>query len=291
MIEKSKGIVLKILSLDGGGIRGLYTLSILSRLETEISLFDSFDGFAGTSSGSIFAAALAMGLKAKDLVAIYSDLGPSIFLPNSNLKGAKYSLSHLEKALGQTLFKDKPTFNSLQKKLLIPIYSIEEQKGVLISNLASETLEVSKAVIGSSSLPIYFPSYETMLDGGLSAPSPALDVAINLIESGVDHPNILSIGTGELPLNLPSDLDWSKEEWMEDKPEKRVENVLLALLLQANQQRSDDLCSKLLGKNFHKVNTQFQQFIGVDEVSKAQEIFDEAEKTNLDQTVSWIKQL
>lgn len=70
----------RILALDGGGIRGIYTLELLQRLA------DGFDGFlsnvnvfAGTSTGSIIALGLAAGKTPSQLLALYEKFGPKVF--------------------------------------------------------------------------------------------------------------------------------------------------------------------------------------------------------------------
>ncbi|MEP7236735.1 MAG: patatin-like phospholipase family protein [Ferruginibacter sp.] len=78
----------RILSLDGGGIRGALTLGYLKKLETilrvkendpDLVLSDYFDLIGGTSTGSIIAAALATGKTVDDIVKMYMDLGGKIF--------------------------------------------------------------------------------------------------------------------------------------------------------------------------------------------------------------------
>ncbi len=78
----------RILALDGGGIRGALTLGYLQRMEDILSkqrgdpdftLSDYFDLIGGTSTGSIIASGLAIGMKVKDLKEMYFNLGPKIF--------------------------------------------------------------------------------------------------------------------------------------------------------------------------------------------------------------------
>ena len=78
-----------MLSLDGGGVRGALSLAILERLEAVIDeiegrptrLCDWFDLIGGTSTGSIIAAALALGYRAAEVRDLYFALGPRIFRP------------------------------------------------------------------------------------------------------------------------------------------------------------------------------------------------------------------
>lgn len=77
----------RILSLDGGGVRGAATIAFLERLEQQISeiegrqtlLCDWFDLIGGTSTGAIIATALSLGYRASDLNEFYTQLAPRIF--------------------------------------------------------------------------------------------------------------------------------------------------------------------------------------------------------------------
>ena len=106
----------RILSLDGGGIRGALTLGYLKKIETILQekygtdylLCDHFDLIGGTSTGSIIAAGLAKGLRVDDLVELYMDLGGKIFgkkrsfwnpLETWKFLKAEYDYTVLEKCL------------------------------------------------------------------------------------------------------------------------------------------------------------------------------------------------
>ena len=77
----------RILSLDGGGVRGAATIAFLGKLEAEISeiegrptrLGEWFDLIGGTSTGAIIASALALGYRASELNDFYRQLAPRIF--------------------------------------------------------------------------------------------------------------------------------------------------------------------------------------------------------------------
>ncbi|MEP6646419.1 MAG: patatin-like phospholipase family protein [Saprospiraceae bacterium] len=103
----------RILSLDGGGIRGVLTLGFLERLEEMLAkennnpdfrLCDYFDLIGGTSTGSIIATALAIGMKASEIKHKYFELGSKIFGQKTGFfqylfKGVKYDNKPLEIAL------------------------------------------------------------------------------------------------------------------------------------------------------------------------------------------------
>jgi Patatin-like phospholipase len=79
----------KLLALDGGGIRGVMTLEVLARIESELQkklgrgddflLADYFDYIAGTSTGAIIATCLALGMRVSEITRFYIDSGPAMF--------------------------------------------------------------------------------------------------------------------------------------------------------------------------------------------------------------------
>ncbi len=78
----------RVLSLDGGGMRGTYTATYLDKVadtaarRRNVDALDigaGFDLIVGTSTGGVIAAALATGVPLADIVALYVEHGPSIF--------------------------------------------------------------------------------------------------------------------------------------------------------------------------------------------------------------------
>ncbi len=116
----------RILALDGGGIRGALTLGYLKKMETllrdkydnqALLLCDHFDLIGGTSTGSIIASGLAIGLEVDEIINLYMDLGGKIFgkkhswwKPWETFKylRADYDYSALAQSLSAT-FKNKET--------------------------------------------------------------------------------------------------------------------------------------------------------------------------------------
>ncbi len=85
----------RMLALDGGGIRGLITLGILSQIEELIyqrtgqKLCEYFDYIAGTSTGAIIAAGLSLGKTTAELVDFYRSSGEEMFSPSSLMRRLK----------------------------------------------------------------------------------------------------------------------------------------------------------------------------------------------------------
>ena len=78
----------RILSIDGGGIRGVIALEVLSKIERDLRvltgkddlvLADWFDFIGGTSTGAIVATGLSMGMEVDDLMSLYTERGRAMF--------------------------------------------------------------------------------------------------------------------------------------------------------------------------------------------------------------------
>ncbi|WP_224367401.1 patatin-like phospholipase family protein [Hyalangium versicolor] len=122
----------RILSLDGGGIRGAFTAAVLARLEKETGLafVDHFDLITGTSTGGIIALGLALGLPAQLICDFYRDKGPAIFpsmglVPRlgrmfRHLFTAKRSHQTLKAAL-ESVFQDR-RLGEVRCRVVIPTY-------------------------------------------------------------------------------------------------------------------------------------------------------------------------
>ena len=88
----------RILSLDGGGIRGVFSLEILLHMQQllrdsygrpDLVLADHFDMFAGTSTGAIIATCLCWGMTVEAVLDLYEKHGQTMFRPVSWSKPLK----------------------------------------------------------------------------------------------------------------------------------------------------------------------------------------------------------
>ena len=204
---------MKLLAIDGGGIRGIYASHVLeciqSKFNTELS--SEFDLIAGTSTGSIIAAAIAFGIPIARVTAFYREKGPSIFKPKKLSFGGtvapRYSSESLRVALVSVFGNTK--IADAQTRLVIPATDIGNG-GVHVFKSAYDerfvrdrTVKVVDAVLASCSAPSYFAPARVgpyqLSDGGLWANNPSL-VAVTeaLTRLGAERSTIrlLSIGTG-----------------------------------------------------------------------------------------------
>jgi patatin-like phospholipase/acyl hydrolase len=203
----------KILSLDGGGIRGIYSAHLLKRIQEELNIdfAKHFDLIVGTSTGSIIAAGLAIGCPIDDIYSFYEKESKNIFKPQFlNLRGffkSKYSSKHLENLLIE-IFGEK-TLSETKTRLIIPATNISNgEVFVFKSNYFKEfvrdkNIKIVDAVLASCSAPVYFSPHKInsylLADGGLWANNPslvALTEAMSRLKKDKEDIKLLSIGTG-----------------------------------------------------------------------------------------------
>lgn len=204
---------MRLLAIDGGGIRGIYASHVLERIQDEFELVfhRDFDLIAGTSTGSIIAAALAYDIPLAKVTKLYREQGAIIFNPRRwSLSGAifpRYASDPLRDAL-KDVFQDA-TLSDAKTRLIIPATDIGNG-GVHVfkSNyddgfVRDRKVKVVDAVLASCSAPSYFAPARVgpyqLSDGGLWANNPSL-VAVTeaLSRLGAERTQIklLSVGTG-----------------------------------------------------------------------------------------------
>jgi hypothetical protein len=119
----SDGISFRILALDGGGIRGAFTASVLATLEhlLGVPIAESFDLVAGTSTGGILAVGLGMGLTSGQMLNFYRDKGSVIF-PMTQLHGRwKHEIRHV--------FRPKFSQDILLRELKKSVFPRQKREG------------------------------------------------------------------------------------------------------------------------------------------------------------------
>lgn len=202
----------RILSLDGGGIRGLITLGYLEHIERELSagdaawrLRDHFDLIGGTSTGAIIAAGLALGLSVAEIRGHYLALGKSIFGRPTLLGGlsggalaAKFSTGPVNKALDSIIGDRTLATEDITTGLCIvtkrfdtnsvwPIVNAPRNRYTFHETKPNGQFRLSSIVRASTAAPTYFdPEFVTLgpetygfIDGGISMHNnPALQLLL-----------------------------------------------------------------------------------------------------------------
>ena len=212
----------RILTIDGGGIKGVFPAAFLATVEDAIerSVADYFDLIVGTSTGGIIALGLGLGLSAKELLAFYEEHGPTIFKGNRGLRWlrwlgtSKYSKTPLENAL-KSCFGDKRLGDS-KKRLVIPSLNLENGEVHIYKTAHHSRLEMDykesavDVAMATASAPTYFPTHRSitgipLIDGGVWANNPvgmSVVEAITLLDWPRDSLKVLSVGCTTEPLNV-----------------------------------------------------------------------------------------
>lgn len=272
--------------MDGGGIRGVFAVAILLSIEEELGkpVGDVFDVIAGTSTGAIIAASIALKLKMSDVLEDYKTYGEKIFRRQAKvgLFRTVYSDRYLKRFF-QKVFGDL-TLADIEKPLLIPAVDLTHGNPyVHRSNFGSASRETDlsvklwDAVLSSCSAPVYFPPNNMgnkflSIDGGLWANNPSL-VSItevrNQFQEKIENIEILSIGTGKQQIDFSSgdDKDWGIKQWLPFQlPSMKVTPKLLDLALHLSSESISYYCDHLLGKNYLRINEDLGGEVPFDEV-------------------------
>jgi uncharacterized protein len=226
----------RILSIDGGGIKGVFPASFLTQIEENLgrSVADYFDLIVGTSTGGIIALGLGLGLEAERILNLYKTEGPKIFgrggfwMRLTHCLGAKYSAAPLADALKQVFGERK--LGESAKRLVIPSFNLETGSVHNWKTSHHPRLEhdyraaVVDVALATAAAPTYFPTYRALdgvplIDGGIWANNPiavAAVEAIGVLNWPRDDLRILSLGCTSSPFSAGSARfrSWGKAQWV-----------------------------------------------------------------------------
>jgi patatin-like phospholipase/acyl hydrolase len=297
-----------ILSLDGGGIRGLYTAVLLDRLVREFpELIPRTQLIAGTSTGGIISLGLASGLQTRDLIDLYEKNGSTIFqttwlrrlLHLFGLIRPDYKNANLKNLLQQKL-GDK-ILNELGKKVLIPSFDMDcgqdnppgsprTWKPKFFHNYPGSDSDGAEKVVDvalrTSAAPIYFPEYQHYIDGGTVANNPSMAALAQAIDpqtgnQKLDNLRIFSVGTGTRLTYTPgANHNWGLFSWA---------RPLVSLLIDGVMGVADYQCQRLLGESrYFRLAPNLQRDIAIDAVSKIPELIEDANNVEIGPAVEWL---
>lgn len=228
----------RILSIDGGGIRGVIPAAFLSAIEeaTGKRVVDNFDLVVGTSTGGIIALALGLGLSAHAVLDFYVIDGPAVFdQESSNTIGGraggvlrrywhkarrlvrpKYRVERLEAALRRAL--GDHCLGDSETRLVIPAFDPERRAVHVFKTSHHERFTVDWKVpavdvaLATAAAPTYFPSHMIdsgigLIDGGVWANNPvglAVVEALGVLNWQSDDLFVLSLGCADQPSRIPA---------------------------------------------------------------------------------------
>jgi patatin-like phospholipase/acyl hydrolase len=252
----------RILSLDGGGAKGFYTLGVLREVEAMLGgalLCEHFDLIYGTSTGSIIAALLALGKPVSEVISLYDRHVVNVvgrFRPAS--KSAALA------KLAREVFEDQ-SFDAFKTEIGIVACRWMEERPMIFKTSMGQAhgskasfvpgfgCTIGEAVQAScSAYPFFNKKTVTtskgekvqLIDGGFCANNPALYAiadATNALGKSLDQLRLLSVGVGEYP---PLRKIWNPLWWYGNIPPI----PLIQKTLEINTQSMEQLRSILFGK-------------------------------------------
>lgn len=227
---------MRVLAIDGGGIRGIIPALVLAELErrAERRVYELFDLIAGTSTGGILACALCAPdpLPAEQLVALYEEEGPKIFDRSlwqrirsaEGLLDEKYESDALDAAL-ELFLSDKRLAES-RPDLLVPAYDMNGPGPYFFKsrkareNPTGDDFPLSVVARATSSAPTYFEPLpvgsQALVDGGVFAVNPAMSAFAEVMRfQPTADVLLLSLGTGQRTRKRTFEQikNWGLVEW------------------------------------------------------------------------------
>lgn len=195
----------RILSIDGGGIRGIIPALALQTLEEETgkAALNMFDMFVGTSTGGILALALARGKSPAQIVDLFEKRGAEIFSKPwywLGLTGPKYSADGIEKVLREEIGEN--LLSTAMKPVAVTCGSLLDRRAMVIRSWMPEAQDTTMwaAARATSAAPTFFPSFghRKLIDGGVWANNPAYRAYMLASKFFPGEPfQMLSLGTGQ----------------------------------------------------------------------------------------------
>ncbi len=289
----------RILCLDGGGIRGLYSAQILKRMKKDcnIDFYNDFDLIVGTSTGSILAGSIVKQIDIEKVIALYVNEGKNIFkkrwLSRIGLFASKYNPNPLKEQL-KAIFKNT-TLGDIEKPLLINATDIgnstqfvfkttfngqQDSNGNTKELVRDKEILLSDAILASSSAPIFFPPHKIgnflLADGGLWANSPVLVALAEVKKIFKMEPNdviIVSIGTGVEENDYHINTKWwgFLTGWKREK--------LISMILNLQTKTNNSLLQFLMPKeNILRLTYTSDKALPLDDVSQNENLLSKADK-------------
>lgn len=298
----------RILTLDGGGLRGIYTARLLDRISQQVPTFIAKTHlFAGTSTGGILGLGLAYGYTPAQGVEFYRECGTAVFADSFlddivdlwNVVGAQYSTTNLKKVLTKHFGDD--TLNTILTKhgkhVLIPSFDLDAVKDgerrwkpKFFHNFAGPDSDGTELIVDvalcTSAAPSYFPSYEGYIDGGVVCNNPSTAALAQALDPGTGGQaladvRILSFGTGYYPQYIRGKRhDWGLAQWA---------RPLIDIMLEGTMGVSHFQCRQILGKShYHRLAPALPQPVALDDADALPSLIEYADAVDITPTVDWI---
>lgn len=294
----TSGRLFRILSLDGGGLRGAFTAAVLAKWAEMLGpsggaeLIKHFDLVAGTSTGAILAIGLGLGLTPIQVLDFYRKQGPKIFPPGGKLRHwikSKHDSHTLAEAMTD-VFGEKKLADSCCRLVIPTVRADHGEAEVIVTPHADDRTGFSdyfavEAALASSAAPTYFDeaivehkiAEQRYLDGGIWANNPVLPAiaeAVGQLGIPIDRIDILSVGTTGFEASFTSAMGGGKVDWG---------MALSNLFFAAQETASVKLVNDLLTRARHlRINQQTRDEIPLDNVAAIDDLATRGSNVALD---------
>lgn len=221
----------RVLSLDGGGAKGFYSLGVLHEIEALAGkrLSEAFDFVFGTSTGAIIASLIALGYSVDEIHALYREHVPRIMQAKTPTAKSAALSDLANEVYGDRMFTDVKTgvgIVTTKWVLETPMIfkgSVAQAHGRVSTFVPGFGVRISDAVQASCSA---FPFFQRkmvhtaaghdieLVDGGYCANNPTLYAiadATRALNVSLDRLRVVSVGVGMYP--TPSAPVWSQMFW------------------------------------------------------------------------------
>ena len=288
----------RILSFDGGGIKGVCSATLLQRIHDECPQFlDKVDLFAGTSTGGLIALCLANGMPIDSIKDIYVADGTAIFKRNwrhfCGLTGSKYTNRGLKKVVCKA-FGDLH-LGDLSRKVLVSSFDLKSDKPPrdwkpkFFHNFGDDRDDpylVSDVALYTSAAPTYFRAVDGFIDGGVVANNPSMAAVCQALDDRygedleVDDITLLSIGTGSTHENIS-----------DDSYDFGMFNVskIVSIMLNGTESVPDYQCRVILKDSYFRIDPEDSKNTKMDDVEAIPHLIEIAENFPIQPVVSWLK--
>ena len=297
----------RILSLDGGGLRGVLTAKLLERLETTHAGFLSqVDMFAGTSTGGVLAMGLALGLSPTKMGQLYTEAAGKVFADSvwddirdvGKLTGADYSNKHLKQAILDLV--GEITLGELPKRVLISSFQLDNNpttpgtlrtwKPKFFHNFPSADSDADEKVVDvalrTGAAPTYFPIYQGYVDGGVVVNNPSMCALAQALhpETGgqkLEEVTLLSMGTGIISRYVTEkNADWGLAQWAP---------YLFNIMIEGGNGVADFQCRQILGERYLRIDPVLPVDVGVDDVNQIPLLHEVGQLEDLRSARQWLR--
>jgi patatin-like phospholipase/acyl hydrolase len=281
--QNNKNKEFRILSIDGGGIKGIYPCHILKYIDDRIegSIYEYFDMVVGTSTGSILSLGIGFDKPLTEMCKLYETEGKTIFNKkrikyfNKGFFKPLYSSKKLKNYLVQ-FFGEATKLNESKTRICIPYTDVTNYTASVYKTRHSSSYvhdhdqQVWKIALASCSAPIYFPLFDDpnskslLADGGLWANNPSLVGLQEALKLGYSMENIkiLSLGTGK-------NIFYKRKFFLKHFGLLFWGKGIIDLILQINSKNSHDVVNFCLKQNYIRVDKDYDSnSLKLDETKK-----------------------